>query len=507
MTLLRARSVVLVTAAVVVAVGTCLAGASSPAVPTTVTAPVTSAGTASVPRATCGRGDLPETGLQGQVPVTDRLSGRSADGYRCNAELVGSFAGEGAFIQGAFSGTCGYYGTANSDRQAHKGTVVVDGVGTRSPEAVRYLTERTMLDVWESLKVNPRRTLLAALEKAGPGFAVYDVSRCSAPRLLSQVDLPGNKGHAGSFAPDGLTYYAGNDDFTGFVAVDVRDPRHPRILTTWKGSPGTVGEMHDLSLSPDGRTAYLGYFGTNIVGVGASSAYGLGDMPNGLAVLDVSEVQARRPHPRVRVLSTLTWKDGSTAQTAQVMRIKGRTYVAASDEMGTKGVGGNASWTLSCTQGLPPFGYTRLIDVTDPRHPRIVSRLMTEAQDPANCWQVVNDTTGGLFGYDAHYCAPDDPADAHLVACSQWQSGVRVYDVSDPSRPREVAYYNPPARPGASLPGTAGSTGAGFGLTSDTTPSDITFFPELNAIGFASQANGLQVVRLTHGVRVGRARR
>lgn len=36
-----------------------------------------------VPRAECGPGSLPETGLQGQVPRTDRDSGRTAEGYRC----------------------------------------------------------------------------------------------------------------------------------------------------------------------------------------------------------------------------------------------------------------------------------------------------------------------------------------------------------------------------------------------------------------------------------------
>ncbi len=459
-----------------------------------------SAGTDSVPRATCGASDPVETGLQGQVPLADRLSGRSADGYRCNTALVASEVGEGSFIQSAFAGTCGYYGTANNSRQSAPGTAVVDGVGSPDLRTVGHLTERSMLDVWESLKTNEPRHLMAAIEKAGPGFAVYDVSRCATPRLLAQVDLPGNKGHAGNFAPDGRTYYAGNDDFTGFIAVDVDNPRRPTPLVTWTGGPDLDGALHDLSLSPDGKTAYVGYFGTNIVGVDASSAHGLAETANGLAVLDVSDIQARRPNPKVRVLSSLVWEDGSTAQTAQVMRIGARTYVAASDELGSRGVGSNVSWVSACAEGVPPYGYTRLIDVTDARKPVIVSRLRTEVQDVANCATVVNDTTGGLFGYDAHYCAPDDPANAKLVACSQWQSGVRIYDVSTPSRPREVAYYNPPAHPGQNQPGTAGSTGTGIGGTADLTSSDIRFFPARNEIGFSSQANGLQVVRLTNGV-------
>lgn len=47
-----------------------------------------------VPRAECGAGSRPETGLQGQV--SDRESGRSAEGYTCNVEVVGHYgAAEG----------------------------------------------------------------------------------------------------------------------------------------------------------------------------------------------------------------------------------------------------------------------------------------------------------------------------------------------------------------------------------------------------------------------------
>src|SRR4051794_21649380 len=39
--------------------------------------------------AQCGPNDKPETGLQGQVPMADRVSGRSVEGYNCNLTEVG----------------------------------------------------------------------------------------------------------------------------------------------------------------------------------------------------------------------------------------------------------------------------------------------------------------------------------------------------------------------------------------------------------------------------------
>ena len=43
------------------------------------------------PQADCGPGSRPETGIQGRVSREDHASGRAAEGYTCNTELVGSF--------------------------------------------------------------------------------------------------------------------------------------------------------------------------------------------------------------------------------------------------------------------------------------------------------------------------------------------------------------------------------------------------------------------------------
>jgi len=47
-----------------------------------------------VPKATCGPNDHPETGLQGQVPAPLRAAGFK--GFNCNLELVAQVRGEGA---------------------------------------------------------------------------------------------------------------------------------------------------------------------------------------------------------------------------------------------------------------------------------------------------------------------------------------------------------------------------------------------------------------------------
>jgi hypothetical protein len=64
---------------------------------------VTPAGSSStIPGATCGRGDHPETGLQGQVPAPLRRPG-GFSGFSCNLTLVAEERGDGAGWQAAFA--------------------------------------------------------------------------------------------------------------------------------------------------------------------------------------------------------------------------------------------------------------------------------------------------------------------------------------------------------------------------------------------------------------------
>src|SRR5438552_13335927 len=73
---------------------------------------------APVPKAVCGPGDKPETGLQGQVAADLRQKG--FQGFSCNLQLLGQVRGEGAGWQtaewregrGKTRKVCAYHGTA-----------------------------------------------------------------------------------------------------------------------------------------------------------------------------------------------------------------------------------------------------------------------------------------------------------------------------------------------------------------------------------------------------------
>ncbi len=446
--------------------------------------------TGPVPRAHCGPGDNTESGLQGQTTLAERLGGAAARGLNCNLQLVGQFQGEGAYHAQAWTDVCSYYSTADSPLQQHPGVAVIDVSDPAHPHATDYLNAPAMLQTWESLKVSEERKLIAAVESEGgagikPGFAVYDISDCRHPVLKAAIDLPvppGTiKGHAGAISPDGRTYYGAYYPVSLYV-IDIADPSNPKLMLNWV-PPGGIGAPHDLSISEDNTRAYIMNPGT-----GASGK-------NGLVVLDVSDFHFRRPNPQPRVVSTLFWPDGGIAMTSQPIRIHGKHYILASDELGPM----LTNHVSACAQGLPPWGFPRLIDIEDEKNPKTVSLLKLEIDDPANCGQLANDPAmTGSFGYSAHYCRADDPKNTKLVACSRHEAGVRVFDVSDPYHPKEVAYYKPPVRSGNNLPGSGINAVANH--TFDWSKSNSRFLKRngVRELWITSADNGFQVLKFTN---------
>jgi hypothetical protein len=482
--------------------------------------------TGPVPKAVCGPNDRVEGGLQGHTTLAERTSGDSERGYNCNLELVGQFRGEGMWwFMSSFDSSmdsssmfdnsrsfedCAYYSTRNNPLLQRPGAVVIDASDPRNPHPTAFLDDSAaMLNPHESLKVHGKRRLLAGDQSnpvVGPGFAIYDLSAdCRYPVLKASIEIPDLRGHAGNFTPDGMTYYITDSDLvtgvgTRIVAIDVSDPSNPVHLLTWK-FPGD-GRPHDPAFNKEGTRMYSPQPGRH-----DGHEVQAGRRPNGLVISDVSDIQFRRPNPEVRVVGTLFWADGGTAQQALPLTIKGRPHVIFTDEAAGQTAspsdpGGRAA---SCAMGLPASGFARIIDISDERNPKLVSKLMLEAHDPANCPEVL--TTPGenrQSDYSAHYCSPDQPVNPKMLACSYFGAGLRVFDIRDPYRPREVAYYKPPARRTAFLPGSSiWSPTPTADRTVDFTPTDIRWRKHKGEthLWFSSADNGFQIVRFTKSER------
>ena len=458
-----------------------------------------------VPKATCQSGDRVEDGLQGQVPAEARASGMSAlNAYNCNLKLVGQWTtgpdgnnaptpnvGDGAAWQHAWFEDCAYYSTgaltnggskAPRPAQLHPGVVVIDARDSAKPVATEHLATPGMLDPWESLKVSDKRKLLVGTNAiggsiagdGGPEVDVYDLSGdCKHPKLITSQPVGTSGGHEGYFTPDGLTYYA-----TGSRAIDMTDPAKPTLL----GTAEVTG--HGGSTSVDGTRAYA---------VGPSCG-------NGMKVVDVSQFQLRAEAPEATTIGEVCWPDGGVAQHTQPFTMKGHKYVLFVDEGGLvsslNGTTGNAGGLVG------QAGAARIIDIADETNPRVVSKLKLEVHMPENANSIRESADGTIFGYQGHYCtlsdgvheantyALDDPV---IAICGYFQSGIRVFDIRNVMKPREIAYYNPPARPGYH-PGSNYNMDGVCG-TADWANSNSRYVPARNEIWFTTQCNAFQIAK------------
>lgn len=381
-----------------------------------------------VPRADCREGDRVETGIQGDVPLEDRKNRRSTKGYNCNIDLVGQYQGDGAGIVSPSYKNCSYISTTfptNFAGGRRPGVRVVDNSDPKNPKQTAVLNELGMVTgTWESLKVNAKRGLLIGTSVpflTGFGYiAIYDVATdCARPRLLNPgpgtnlaMPIPITT-HEGDFSPDGRTYWASGPIAGHLSAVDITDPANPMVV--WSGITGIEG--HGIGFSPDGRQLYASTLA-------------------GITVIDVSAIQDRKPRTVVTApvphVGRKFWLDGNITQHSIYVTYGGKPHVYVVDEAGSGGV--------------------KLLALTDLKDLKLRNQIKLEINLPKNATKWASSaTSNGVFGYDAHYCTVDRPEQPTAMACGWIQSGIRVFDIRDPDRIREIAYFNPPAQTGKNL--------------------------------------------------------
>jgi hypothetical protein len=430
------------------------------------------------PRAQCGPGSKPETAAQGRVPAADVASGRAAQGYTCNAELLSHYGRNGGYrvhryVDGA-GHECAFYDSTLlfptntlSPPGNSPGVYVLDMADPAHPVRTAALTTPAMLSPHESLSLNTKRGLLVAdlgNPITAPGWVdIYDVSQdCRHPVLKSSTPL-GILGHEGTFSPDGNTFWVSSTGGHTITALDISNPTTPVPL--WLG---TQWVAHGMNVSDDGNRLYV----ADIANF---------DPTAGLTILDVSQVQQRKPNPQVKVVSHLSWPEVSVPQTAIPVTINGHPYLVEVDEFARQ-VSSDPKMAV---------GAARIIDIADDTKPKVVSNIRLEANMPANrTGDERNDpgASSGLQGYAAHYCAVPSRVEPGVVACSFILSGMRLFDIRDPLHPKELAYAN-----------FVGASSQG-GSSSAYAMSAPTFVPNRGEIWYSDGNSGFYALRVTNGV-------
>ena len=191
-------------------------------------------------------------------------------------------------------------------------------------------------------------------------------------------------------------FSGGQDDLQ---VLDVTDPAAPRMAGTWS-SP--VGLLHSISLSADGRLAYLSMW------------------TGGLLVADASQFTTGQASPQLVLLTPVAARLPAPAggNVHSAVQVPGKDLVVVTDER----------YTPTC-----PYGPARLVDVSDPAQPRAVSTLSSPENDLATC----RASPGGT--YTSHNPTPV----GDLAFVSWYSSGLQVFDIADPAHPQRVAEFRP----------------------------------------------------------------
>ena len=435
-----------------------------------------------------------QSGLQGQVPLADQQSGRSQKAYAWNMRLVGNQdvhnRGENGNL--GWIGNCAYVAAYFGGKDPLAGLAVIDATDGAHPALVKMFpgtpgTRESQVEANEArgvMIVMPFRIAKTPYgDPPGPTqLQIYDASKdCKAPVRVGTYDFGDIVTHEFRISADGKTVWVtvsgSNEKGDALSAVDITDLAHPKLLTTWDLSqePGMPKSgMHDLDVNDAGTRAYCN---TSWVVDGVTH--------QGLSILDTSEVTQRKANAKVYRISSFNWgppENFGYSHSSQLAKIGGRQYVITEDEtMGQQGGPDN--------HGVgAPWGWARIIDVSNERYPLQISTIKLQANESQNAGRTDQDKA--IYG--THYLGVDDPSNTHLVFFTWYASGLRVFDVSDPYAPKEIGYYIPGARPDTRL------------AVSDSYPNNkvdyaysyVRYRPESGQIWFNSLFTGFQIVEL-----------
>ncbi len=433
------------------------------------------------PRAKCNDASRPEPSIQGRLPKEVVDSGAADEGYWCNLTQIGHAGSTGGFRVHRYidqaGRECAYYDTAllfptNALSLAGEltGVAVLDMSDPTKPKRVTTLLSPAMQSPHESLNISVQRGILAAVlgnPGAYPGgIDVYDISEdCRNPQLKSAAFLASPFGHESGMAPDGQTFYPTSIGTGNTVAVDISNPSLPRTLVDGRFN------THGMTVSEDGNRGYLA----------------TGD---GLVIADLSDVQSRKPNPQMREISRLTWPTMTIPQVAIPVKIKGKEYLVEVDEYSTSGEGGSVGGNGAVV------GAARMIDISDETKPKVVGDMRLAVHQPENREAIAGDygAQSPVQGYAGHYCNVPRRVDPGIVACSMIASGLRVFDIRNPAKPKEIAYFMSP-------PSTISATGGPIiDERSNWAMSQPAFAPERGEIWYSDGNSGFYTLKMDPAV-------
>lgn len=321
----------------------------------------------------------------------------------------------------------------------HNGFSIIDVRDPKNPKFVKHMPQpgntwsqhiqthgdvmmvnnmRNMLDAHEYYKgsIGNKIDVTAIEQDYSAGVRIYDISDRENPREISFLHIPGLGVHrvwwdGGDWAyvsavPPGFT-----DDI--FFIVDVRDLEKPELVSKWwvPGMNRDGGE--EQSWNPDLRYALHHAI---VKGDLAAAAWRDG----GVVLLDVAD----RMNPKMLAHDNLCPPFAGHTHNCLPLPGRGLMFVVEEALFDHCGDGVKRNW---------------IYDIREPTNP------VTIASAPLPSDADYKSKPGQFGPHNLYENRSEGYQSEELIFVSYQNAGVRVYDISDPFRPEEVAACVPPA--------------------------------------------------------------
>ncbi len=247
------------------------------------------------------------------------------------------------------------------------------------------------------------------------GIRVFDISKPEKPTEIGFMPTDG-------LGPQRIWYTGGRyayasihfADFTDhiFATIDMSNPRKPEVVgkfwlpgmwkaggetPTWK--QGRRFAMHHALPGPN-NTMYTAW------------------RDGGLSVMDVADPT------KPRMLAYRNFDPPFGGGTHSPLPLPGRNLLVLGDE----------PTFLDCSEGIR---YIWMFDIREPGNPVSIATFPQPAEADY-C------AKGGAFGpHNLHENRPGSFQSEEIIFATYYNAGVRVYDIKDQFRPKEIAYYVP----------------------------------------------------------------
>lgn len=333
----------------------------------------------------------------------------------------------------AVYGNYAYVGSRTDGSHPDAGVLVVDISNPTNPQVVYQIgppEEGNPGQTSRELRVWPEQELLlvlnfqceVGLHDCDPSFAppninFYNISgpNAAAPVLIATYGLPRLPHEFFLWddpnVPGRALLYVSTPGVIGdnLLVIDVSQARQGLFqeVNSWNAPRGPLnGTLHSLSLSVDGRRAYLAY------------------LRNGFMIVDTSQIADGIPNPQVRLLTPPeSWIQWSGPGPHSAVKLFGKPYALVTEEV----------------YGRCPWGWTSLFDITNEANPWIVAEYKL---DPYNMLERCGEFAADPYRFTSF--AAHNPTLTKNLAFITWHSGgLQAVLIENPLQPRKVAEFLP----------------------------------------------------------------